>query len=69
MHPNPQIILLPFLKRETPELGLAEPVVSINAFIEEELERLEAVNPQRRERREPLLKLNALFHATLSERT
>jgi len=55
------------LKRQTPELGLAEPVASINAFIEEELERLEAVNPQRSQRAEPLPKLNALFHATLGE--
>ena len=54
-------------KREAPEMGLAKPVASINSFIEDELERLESVNPQRTQKSEPLPRLNALFHATLRE--
>jgi len=33
-------------KRNAPELGLAEPVATINAFIEEELARLDGIHPQ-----------------------
>lgn len=54
-------------KRLAPELGLAAPVTSINAFIESELARLEAVNPRRSQRPEPVPRLNALFQATLAE--
>jgi len=54
-------------KREAPEMGLAKPVASINAFIEDELERLESVNPQHTQKSEPVPRLNALFHAILRE--
>jgi uncharacterized protein len=54
-------------KRGAPEMGLAEPIASINTFIEKELERLESFNPERTKRSEPLAKLNELFHATLCE--
>lgn len=54
-------------KRSALETGLSEPVASINAFIEEELARLESVNPQRCDRPDVLPGLNALFHATLEE--
>ncbi len=54
-------------KREAPEMGLAKPVASINSFIEDELERLESINPQRTQKSEPVPRLNALFHATLRE--
>ncbi|MDB5869275.1 MAG: nucleotidyltransferase protein [Polaromonas sp.] len=55
-------------KRMAPELGLAEPVASVNQFIEAELARLEAINPQRTQKSEPVPRLNALFRATLAER-
>lgn len=54
-------------KRGAPELGLSEPVASINAFINEELERLEALLPERSQRQTSLPALNDLFHATLRE--
>lgn len=54
-------------KREALELGLSNPVATINAFIEEELERLETVNPQKVLRTEVMPALNQLFHACLSE--
>jgi len=54
-------------KRESPEMGLAEQVPSLNAFIEHELQRLELLVPQRTLRSEVLPKLNELFHATLRE--
>lgn len=55
-------------KRMAPELGLSEPVASINRFIEAELARLEIINPQRTQKAEVIERLNALFHATLDER-
>jgi uncharacterized protein len=54
-------------KRELPEMGLSDPIASITSFIEEELNRLESVNPQRIQRMAPIPKLNELFHATLRE--
>jgi uncharacterized protein len=54
-------------KRAAPEMGLAEPVPSINAFIEKELQRLESFKSQRVKRPEVLPELNELFHATLCE--
>jgi uncharacterized protein len=54
-------------KRAAPEMGLAEPVVSINAFIERELARLESFKSRRIKKPEALPGLNELFHATLCE--
>ncbi len=55
-------------KRETPELGRGKSVASINAFIEEELNRLELVNLSCTDKPEPLSQLNALFHKILAEK-
>lgn len=54
-------------KRASPEMGLADPVVSLNAFIEEELLRLEQITPSRSSRPQAISKLNALLHTTLHE--
>ena len=54
-------------KRDAPEMGLADPVPSINEFIEIELARLEALNPKNSGRSEPISVLNDLFKATLRE--
>lgn len=54
-------------KRASPEMGLAEPVPSLNAFIEAELERLEHIVPNRSARTEVISKLNELLYATLHE--
>jgi predicted nucleotidyltransferase len=54
-------------KSASVELGLCKPVVSINAFIVSELERLEAMVPIHGQKPKPLGQLNALFHATLGE--
>jgi uncharacterized protein len=54
-------------KRLAPELGLEPPVASIHAFIEQELERLEVVNPVKQERGEVLPKLTEVFRAVLRE--
>lgn len=54
-------------KRESPEMGLAKPVASIDSFIEAELERLESIHPPRSLNPGPLPKLNELFHSTLRE--
>jgi predicted nucleotidyltransferase len=68
---QPQLLsdieLLLAKKRAAPEMGLAEPIPSIDAFINVELERLETVNPQRSVNSTPLPQLNALFHAILAE--
>jgi len=50
-----------------PELGLAEPVASINAFIDAELNRLESIAPQASPSSESIGRLNELLHATLKE--
>lgn len=57
------------IKRGAQETGLSAPIASIDAFIDEELSRLEALHPQRHDRPDPLPGLNALFHATLEEQT
>ena len=54
-------------KRDAPEMGLAEPVASIDTFIREELERLESSLPEKSQRQESLPLLNELFHTTLRE--
>ena len=54
-------------KQAAPELGLAEPVASINAFIDAELNRLESIAPQRSPGSESIGRLNELLHATLKE--
>lgn len=54
-------------KRELPELGLSDPVPSLDSFIESELERLEMISPERSKQVDAIAKLNDLFHATLSE--
>jgi predicted nucleotidyltransferase len=54
-------------KRAAPELGLADPVPSLNAFIEAELERLDQPVVPHFERGRHTEHLNALFHEVLSE--
>lgn len=54
-------------KRDAPEMGLAEPVASIDTFIGEELKRLESSLPEKSQRQASLPLLNDLFHATLRE--
>ncbi len=54
-------------KRLAPELGLASPVESINAFIERELERLESLNQPVLERGEVLPNLSDVFRHSLRE--
>lgn len=55
-------------KRAAPEMGLDHPVASINAFIERELERLEAVAPASFQRPDVLPSLNEIFHRSLQQR-
>ncbi len=54
-------------KSTAPEMGLSEPVGSINAFIEAELQRLDAVASRPDPRSVSVPQLNKLFHATLHE--
>lgn len=54
-------------KRAAPEMGLALPVPSINAFIEAELARLEIIAPERVQRGDVLPQLNGLFHRALAQ--
>lgn len=54
-------------KRGAPEMGLGDPVPSINAFVEEQLERLEAMSPETTRQAGALPVLNTLFHAVLDE--
>lgn len=54
-------------KRGVPELGLSEPIESINDFIQAEFDRLAIIKPQRLKRLEPLPKLNELFSTILNE--
>ena len=56
------------LKRASPELGLADPVPSLNLFIENELERHEQTVPDRARKVGAIAKLNSLFHATIADR-
>jgi len=54
-------------KRGAPEMGLAPPVPSINAFIESELHRLESASPQPSLRGDVLALLNEVFRQCLQE--
>jgi len=54
-------------KRATSEMGLEPPVRSINAFVEAELERLEAFTPSTTHRGEVVSKLDEVFHLSLRE--
>ena len=54
-------------KRAAPEFGLESPVMSINAFIESELERLESFTAPASQRGEVLPRLNEVFRGSLRE--
>jgi predicted nucleotidyltransferase len=54
-------------KRQSPEMGLSPQIPEIHGFIERELERLEAIKPERRERQEVVSGLSRLFRSTLDE--
>ncbi len=54
-------------KRAAPELGLSAPIASIDAFIVDELERLESFAPPREDRAEMLSALDEVFLACLNE--
>ncbi|MES2014975.1 MAG: nucleotidyltransferase domain-containing protein [Pseudomonadota bacterium] len=54
-------------KKAAPEMGLSDPIATINAFIERELERLESIAPQRDAKQERVGMLTDVFRATLSE--
>lgn len=62
-----EIDLLLAKKRDAPEMGLSKPVAIINDFVEEELTRLELLNPQTTFKKEPIPLLNNLFHTVLRE--
>ena len=54
-------------KQDAIEIGLSEPIASIQLFILEEFERIEKLIPQRVRKNEPLEKLNLIFQSTLLE--
>lgn len=54
-------------KRAAPEMGRAPPVASINAFIENELERLEAYASAKTKREDIVATLDQVFHTCLRE--
>jgi predicted nucleotidyltransferase len=54
------------LKRQTPELGLSPKIPELNAFIEQELARLDLLTPQVVRHEAVLEQLNRLFRVTLS---
>lgn len=54
-------------KRQAPEMGLSPQIPEIHAFIERELERLEAMKPVRQERQDVVPGLSHLFRTTLDE--
>jgi uncharacterized protein len=54
-------------KRAAPEMGLGDPVPSINAFVEKQLVRLETMRPEVTRPPGAVSALNALFHAVLGE--
>lgn len=60
-----EIDLLLAKKRDAPEMGLAEPVAIINAFVENELARLELLNPQTTFKKESIPELNEFFQTIL----
>jgi predicted nucleotidyltransferase len=54
-------------KRSAPEMGVEPPVPSINAFIEQELERLESFAPPRAHRDDVLPRLDTVLHDAIRE--
>ena len=54
-------------KRAAPEMGLGDRVPSINAFIAEQLARLETMRPEATREPGAVPALDALFHAVLDE--
>ena len=54
-------------KRSAPEMGLAEPVASIGAFIERELERVETLQMDFRAPDGDMEQLNEVFRAAINE--
>jgi predicted nucleotidyltransferase len=54
-------------KRAAPEIGLAQPVQSINDFIEHELARLESITVPSLRRLDVLPSLNEVFHCALTQ--
>ena len=54
-------------KKAAPEMGLSAPITSINAFVVQELERLDAVVPPRDAKAERVSLLTDVFRATLRE--
>jgi len=62
-----EIDILLAKKRDAPEMGLSDPVPILNEFIEIELVRLEALNPQNSGKCEQKSVLNNLFKDTLHE--
>ena len=54
-------------KRAAPEMGLGDPVPSINAFVADQLARLETMRPEVTRQPGAIPVLNALFHAVLDE--
>ncbi len=58
---------LVILKRQTPELGLAPKIPALNAFIQAELTRLDALTPTVVKHESALTHLDALFLATLTQ--
>lgn len=54
-------------KRAAPEMGMSAPVLSINAFIEQELERLENFAQPAVQRGEVLPSLNVAFRLGLCQ--
>ena len=54
-------------KRGAPEMGLGDPVPGINAFVEQQLARLETMHPESTRPAGAVQALNTLFHAVLDE--
>ena len=54
-------------KKAAPEMGLSEPIASINAFVVQELDRLDAMVPQREAKAERVSLLTNVFRSTLRE--
>jgi predicted nucleotidyltransferase len=54
-------------KRTSPELGLSTKIPLINAFVEQELQRLESIAPDASDRDEVMPTLDALFRQLLQE--
>ena len=54
-------------KRGAPEMGLGDPVLSINAFVAEQLARLETIRPEATRQPGTITALNNMFHAMLDD--